>query len=161
MNSSHAFNPQTAKLQKTVPFPQNFLLNAKSTSHCQTNKEKLLAWIEKFVCWFAPGKFRDILETSDFLRQPIGVWQDQSMRVFSGLAVVITCESWSNYRQLVAKTKQLTYRVKKLDPEVELLMLLSPDQNNCQFAIRNSQLSLIANCELVVANCFKPPSREY
>jgi hypothetical protein len=86
------------------------------------------AWITKFVYSFRAGSFRSILETARFLRRTSGVWQANSLKVVSGLAVVITCDTWSDYKQLVAKTKQLSYRIRKLDPEVDLLLLLSPDE---------------------------------
>ncbi|WGV29093.1 hypothetical protein [Halotia branconii] len=105
-------------------------------------------WITKFVYSFKEGNFRRILETARFLRRLGGVWQANSLRVISGLAVVITCDTWKDYKQLVTKTKQLSYRIRKLDPQVDLLLLLSPDETITEvtvlatlesFAIRNSQ----------------------
>ncbi|MBD2472010.1 hypothetical protein [Nostoc sp. FACHB-145] len=94
----------------------------------QIEMEKLEAWIRNFVFSFELSKLRSILANAKFLHKPIGAWQVNPLKVLSGLAVFITCDSWKDYRQLVAKNKQLAYRIRKLDPEVDLLMLLSPDE---------------------------------
>ncbi|WP_341531615.1 hypothetical protein WKK05_36695 (plasmid) [Nostoc sp. UHCC 0302] len=110
----------------------------------QTEMEKLEAWIRNFVKSFELGKLRSILSDARFLRRPAGVWQESPFKVISGLAIVITCDGWKDYKQLVAKNKQLAYRIRKLDPEIDLLMLLSPDQTIVE-------VTVIATLEKLVA----------
>jgi hypothetical protein len=99
-----------------------------SLTPAQIEMEKLEAWIKYFVLSFSPSKLRSVLKAARFLRRPSEAWQVNPFKVVSGLAVVITCDSWKDYNLLGLKSKQLAYRIRKLDPEVELLMLLSPDQ---------------------------------
>ncbi|MBD2451245.1 hypothetical protein H6G76_29765 [Nostoc sp. FACHB-152] len=93
----------------------------------QTEMEKLEAWIRNFVLSFSLGKLRTVLSGAKFLRQPGGALQLNPFKVVSGLAIIITCDTWKDYKLLVAKNRQLAYKIRKLDPEVDLLMLLSPD----------------------------------
>ncbi|MBD2452267.1 hypothetical protein H6G76_35240 [Nostoc sp. FACHB-152] len=93
----------------------------------QTEIKKFEAWIKNFVLSFSQGKLQSVLSAAKFFRRPGGAWQVNPFKVVSGLTIIITCNSWKDYKQLVAKNKQLAYRIRKLDPEVDLLMLLSPD----------------------------------
>jgi hypothetical protein len=117
----------------------------------QTEMEKLSAWIRNFVFSFESGKLRSVLETARFLRRPAGAWQVNPFKVISGLAVVITSDSWKDYKLLVTKTKQLAYRIRKLDPEVDLLMLLSPDETIVE-------ITIVTTLERVVIKDFLRPS---
>ncbi|QFS51093.1 hypothetical protein [Nostoc sphaeroides] len=101
----------------------------------QTEMEKLSLWIRNFVFSFESGKLRSVLETARFLRRKSGAWQVNPFKLISGLAIVITCDSWKDYKLIVTKNKQLAYRIRKLDPEVDLLMLLSPDQTIVEITI--------------------------
>ncbi|MBW4565938.1 MAG: hypothetical protein KME32_33630 [Mojavia pulchra JT2-VF2] len=106
-----------------------------SLTPAQIEMEKLEAWIKYFVFSWSPGKLRSVLEAARFLRRDAGAWQVNPFKVISGKAVVITCDSWKDCKLLVAKTKQLAYKIRKLDPEVDLLMLLSPDQTIVEITI--------------------------
>ncbi|MBW4565322.1 MAG: hypothetical protein KME32_30395 [Mojavia pulchra JT2-VF2] len=106
-----------------------------SLTPAQIEMEKLEAWIKYFVFSWSPGKLRSVLEAARFLRRDAGAWQVNPFKVISGKAVVITCDSWKDYKLLVAKTKQLAYKIRKLDPEVDLLILLSPDQTIVEITI--------------------------
>ncbi|MEA5504329.1 hypothetical protein VB735_14645 [Halotia wernerae UHCC 0503] len=111
---------------------KHHLLNPNPTNPCftpnQTEMEKLEAWIRHFVLSFSNSKLRSVLSAARFLRRPSGAWEVNRFKIVSGLAIVITCDTWVDYRQLVVKNKQLSYRIRTLDPEVDLLMLLSPDE---------------------------------
>ncbi|MCC5666885.1 hypothetical protein LC653_24070 [Nostoc sp. CHAB 5784] len=102
--------------------------SSNSSLRPQTEMEKLSYWIRNFVFSFESGKLRSVLEAARFLRRNSGAWQVNPFKIISGLAVVINCDSWKDYKLLATKNKQLAYRIRKLDPEVDLLMLLSPDE---------------------------------
>lgn len=108
------------RLSDPTPIDPNF-------TSAQAEMEKLEAWIRNFVLSFSLGRLRNVLSAAKFLRRPGGALQFNPFKVVSGLAVVITCDSWKDYKLLVAKNRQLAYKIRKLDPEVDLLMLLSPD----------------------------------
>lgn len=109
--------------------------SSNSSLRPQTEMEKLSLWIRNFVFSFESGKLRSVLEAARFLRRKSGAWQVNPCHIISGIAVVINCDSWKDYKLLATKNKQLAYRIRKLDPEVDLLMLLSPDQTIVEITI--------------------------
>ncbi|BAY41967.1 hypothetical protein NIES2111_63630 (plasmid) [Nostoc sp. NIES-2111] len=133
---SHLLNPYTT---------HSSLISA------QTEMEKLEVWIRTFVLSFSQGKLQNLLSNAKFLRRHGTAGKFDPFEIVSGLAIMITCDSWQDFRQLVAKHKQLAYRIRKLDPEVKMLMLISPD-------LTIAEITIIATVEKFMARDF---IREY
>lgn len=133
------------------PVKHSHLLNPNTTNSgvtsAQTEMDLLEAWMRNFVCSFSQGKLQNLLSKAKFLRRHGGAWKVDPFQMVSGLAILITCDSWQDYRQLVAKHKQLAYRIRKLDSEVDLLMLISPD-------LTIAEITIIATVEKFIAKDF-------
>ncbi|MBD2505173.1 hypothetical protein [Anabaena azotica] len=137
---------------KQVKHPH--LLNPNTTNSvtsAQAEMEKLEVWIRNFVYSFSQGKLQNLLSNAKFLRRHGMAGKFEPFEIISGLAIMITCDSWQEYKQLVAKHKQLAYRIRKLDPEVKMLMLISPD-------LTIAEITIIATVEKFMARDF---IREY
>ncbi|MBD2492307.1 hypothetical protein [Aulosira sp. FACHB-615] len=129
-----------------------YLLNPKTTNSdvtsAQAEMENLEAWIRNFVYSFSQGRLQNLLSKAKFLRRHDEAWRFNPFQVVSGLAILITCDSWQDYRQLVAKHKQLAYRIRKLDPQIDLLMLISPD-------LTIAEITILATVEKFIAKDFE------
>ncbi|MBD2683060.1 MULTISPECIES: hypothetical protein [Nostoc] len=68
----------------------------------------------------------DKIETARIEKQPVGVWLE-NLRVMTGEALVITSEYWSDYGLLVGAKEQLLSLVQELEPNLGLVIIMSPD----------------------------------
>ncbi|MBD2616554.1 hypothetical protein H6G94_35965 [Nostoc punctiforme FACHB-252] len=66
------------------------------------------------------------IETARIEKQPVGVWLE-NLRVMTGEAIVITSECWSDYGLLVGAKQQLLSLVQELEPNLGLVIIMSPD----------------------------------
>ncbi|MFN6538676.1 MAG: hypothetical protein RM021_020315 [Nostoc sp. EkiNYC01] len=58
---------------------------------------------------------------------PAGVWLVQNLRVLSGSALTLTPTHWNEYGLVLGSIEQLRSLVKKHQPDVGLLVIMSPD----------------------------------
>ncbi len=86
---------------------------------------QLQGWIEKFADSFRDGRLKRVLSDSVwFCRQPCKASFEE--RQIAGIVVEIRPQDRETCKYLISKLKTLRYRLKRLDPEVKLLLLSNP-----------------------------------
>ena len=92
------------------------------------------------------GKFRDVLISSVFKIQTLNTELTHGATgekaAIAGKCFVLTHERWGDYKQLLAKRKQLAYRLRKLYPHFQYLWLQDPKQQTSVLIELESQKSL-------------------
>ncbi|MCF2152210.1 hypothetical protein IQ276_038660 [Desmonostoc muscorum LEGE 12446] len=58
---------------------------------------------------------------------PAGVWLSENLRVLSGSALALTPTHWNEYGLVLGSIEQLRSLVKEHQPDVGLLVIMSPD----------------------------------
>jgi len=101
------------------------LVEANTDAIVSEAKRLLHEWIAKFVYSFQSSRLRDTLENSYFLRENGELHTTSGVR--SGLAVIIRPRTLSEFKFLLSKSKQIRYRLLKRDPEVQFLLLTTPN----------------------------------
>lgn len=66
------------------------------------------------------------IETARIEKHSVGVWLE-NLRVMTGKAIVITSECWSDYGLLLGAKQQLLSLVQELEPNLGLVIIMSPD----------------------------------
>lgn len=97
--------------QAALPTPHNIYLES-------------VTW--RLICSFKNGSLRNTLEGSLFKIREIN--QESDSQLIAGKCLFISHESWREYRRLVIKWKTLSYRLRKLYPEIDYLCLQDPDR---------------------------------
>ncbi|QSJ14843.1 hypothetical protein JYQ62_23520 [Nostoc sp. UHCC 0702] len=66
-------------------------------------------------------------ETVKIEFQPAGVWLSENLRVMTGEAITLTPTHWDEYGLLLQSIEQLRSLVKEHQPDVGLMIIMSPD----------------------------------
>lgn len=75
---------------------------------------------------FRHGSLRNTLESALFkLRE---IHRESDSQLIAGKCLFISNTAWKDYKKLVNKWKPLSYRIRKLYPEIDYLWLQDPDQ---------------------------------
>lgn len=75
---------------------------------------------------FRQGSLRNTLESALFkLRE---IHRESDSQLIAGKCLLVSHTAWKDYKKLVNKWKSLSYRIRKLYPEIDYLWLQDPDQ---------------------------------
>jgi hypothetical protein len=106
------------------------MVNANSKGIQMEASRLLDEWIYAFVTSFRKSPLRSILEKAFYLRLEASLYRDGPK--WSGLAVFIRPTTLDEFKFLLHKTNTLRYRLKKIDPESQILIISTP---NCTGSI--------------------------
>ncbi len=124
------------------------LIDANAETIVLEAQQNLNAWIAEFVGSFKPGRLRETLENSYFLREE-GFLQTTSGDV-KGLAVIIRPGTLREFRFLLSKIKSLRYRILTRDSVVSFLIITTPNLQHMTAIdlLTGQSLELIGNGEV-------------
>ncbi|NDJ26096.1 hypothetical protein GS682_31885 [Nostoc sp. B(2019)] len=90
------------------------------------NSDALDKWI---LSSFRETRFQNVLKRARVLPQTSWFWHHLNHTQLSEMAIAIIACSTNDYKQILIKQNQLAQTVQELDPQAELLLLISSDQN--------------------------------
>ncbi|RCJ40104.1 hypothetical protein A6770_38210 [Nostoc minutum NIES-26] len=93
------------------------------------NCSKSQVWKEILINSFVETRFQNVLKRATLLQQTSWFWHRECSTKLCDRALAIIACSINDYRQLLIKQNQLANTVIELDPEAELLLLISPLQD--------------------------------
>ncbi len=99
--------------------------HATRTPITQEAQKNLIDWIEKFVSSFKTERLRQTLQNSYFKREE-GFLQTTAGNL-EALVIVIRPRIRRNLRFLLSKIEQIRYCIQKLDPDVQFLLIVTPN----------------------------------
>ncbi|MDP8963230.1 MAG: hypothetical protein M3O33_04430 [Cyanobacteriota bacterium] len=108
-------------------------------------EKELQLWINSFISSFRPeNRLKAILERSFFMRTPALFSAPKGERSIAGLTVKIRADNEKDFRFLVSRRKQLSYRLQKIDPAAKFLSLYEPQGIEALTTILSSGETLLS-----------------
>ncbi|NDJ25935.1 hypothetical protein GS682_30995 [Nostoc sp. B(2019)] len=90
------------------------------------NFDALNNWI---ISSFKETRFKNVLQRARVLPQTSWFWHHLNHTHLSEAAIAIIACNTNDYKQILIKQNQLAQAVQELNPQAELLLLISSDQN--------------------------------
>ncbi|RCJ40941.1 hypothetical protein A6770_36845 [Nostoc minutum NIES-26] len=91
--------------------------------------DALEKWKRIFISSFVETRFQNVLKKATLLQRTSWFWHRECSTDLCDRAIAIIAATSNDYRQLLIKQNQLATAVIELDPEAELLLLISPLQD--------------------------------
>jgi hypothetical protein len=111
-------------IQEGVEVRLSGVVSAPHASHL--NFDALEKWI---ISSFKETRFKNVLQRARVLPQTSWFWHHLNHTQLSGAAIAILASNTNDYKQILIKQNQLAHAVQELNPQAELLLLISSDQN--------------------------------
>jgi len=117
---------QECSIEQGVRVKLSGVVSAHSQSpNCSTSQ----VWKEILTSSFVETRFQNVLKRATLLQRTSWFWHRECSTELCDRAVAIIAATSNDYRQLLIKQNQLANAVIELDPEAELLLLISPLQD--------------------------------